>query len=175
MANYVYIATSLDGYIARKDGSVDWLNEIPNPDNDDYGFSEFLERVDGIIMGRNTFELVHSFGVWPYTKPVFVLSNSLNVLPGEYANKAEILKGTPEAIIKSLNQRGLRDFYVDGGKPIQDFLKRDMIDELIITRVPILLGEGIPLFADMASEIRFEHIRTGVLGEQLVKSSYRKK
>ena len=74
MANIVYIATSLDGYIARKDGSIDWLTDIPNPEGSDFGFSAFMERIDGIIMGRGTFETVLSFGQWPYSKPVFVLS-----------------------------------------------------------------------------------------------------
>jgi len=78
----VYIATSLDGHIAKKDGSIDWLMEVPNPDNSDYGFSEFIERIDGIIMGRNTFETVVGFDQWPYSKPVFVLSNNLKKPPG---------------------------------------------------------------------------------------------
>ncbi len=71
MANYVYIATSLDGFIADKDGGLDWLMEIPSPDNSDYGFAEFMDRVDALVMGRNTFDKVVTFGEWPYTKHRF--------------------------------------------------------------------------------------------------------
>ena len=84
MANYVYIATSLDGFIADKDGGLDWLMEIPNPDKSDYGFAEFMNTVDALLMGRKTFEIVVSFGQWPYTKPVFVLSNSLKEIPDNF-------------------------------------------------------------------------------------------
>ena len=85
MANFVYIAQSLDGYIADKNGGLDWLNEIPNPDNSDFGFAEFLNNIDAIVMGRKTFEQVMSFGVWPYPKPVFVVSTSLKELPQDPA------------------------------------------------------------------------------------------
>ncbi len=75
MANIVYIATSIDGYIAKPDGGIDWLDEIPNPDGNDYGFGDFMKRIDGILMGRSTYEIVMDFEKWWYTKPVFVLSN----------------------------------------------------------------------------------------------------
>ena len=91
MSNIVYIATSIDGYIAKKDGGLDWLNEVPNPDKSDFGFSNFMDSIDAIIMGRNTFEIVLSFGEWPYNKPVFVLSNTLKTVPDNLKNKAEIL------------------------------------------------------------------------------------
>jgi dihydrofolate reductase len=80
MPNTVYIATSMDGYIAREDGGIDWLLEQPNPSGSDYGFAEFMDGIDGIIMGRNTFETVTEFDEWAYTKPVFVLTNSLTQL-----------------------------------------------------------------------------------------------
>jgi len=175
MSNTVYIATSLDGYIARKDGNIDWLMEIPNPDNDDYGFSSFMERIDGIIMGRNTFEVVLSFGEWPYSKPVFVLSNTLKTIPIECTGKAEIIKGTLKTITESLNKKGFKNLYIDGGKTIQSFLKENLIDEIIITRIPIILGSGIPLFVEMDIEIRFEHVNTEILNDHLVKSSYVRK
>ena len=175
MANIVYIATSLDGFIARKDGSIDWLMEIPNPDNSDYGFSDFMKRIDGLIMGRNTFELVLKFGQWPYTKPVFVLSRKMKEIPDHLRYKAELIQGKLNTIIEVLKEREFENLYIDGGKTIQSFLKQDMIDEIIITRIPIILGSGIPLFKEMDFELRFEHIQTEVLNKALVKSRYIRK
>ncbi len=175
MANIVYIATSLDGYIARKDGNIDWLMELPNPDNSDYGFSDFMKRIDGLIMGRNTFELVLKFGQWPYIKPVFVLSGTMNELPADVRKKAELIHGEPNIVVNELKDRGFENLYIDGGKTIQSFLKQDLIDEIIITRIPIILGSGIPLFEKMDLELRFEHVQTEVLNKAMVKSSYLRK
>ena len=172
MVNCIFIATSLDGFIAAEDGSVDWLTEIPDPDRSDGGFSEFIDRIDAVVMGRNTFEIVHSFGQWPYTKPVFVLSNSLDYLPDGYEGKAEIMKGEPSSIVKKMAQRGYHDLYIDGGMVIRSFLKEDLIDEMIITRVSILLGNGIPLFHDLSRIMKFKHKETIVLNEYLVQSRY---
>lgn len=174
MSNIVYIATSLDGFIAKKDGGIDWLFEIPNPVGSDYGFSEFMKNVDAIVMGRNTFELVLTFNEWLYTKPVFVLSNSLKSVPKSFSDKAEILSGEPESIVRELNSRGYKNLYVDGGITIQQFLKQELIDELIITKIPILLGEGILLFAELTKEQKFEHQKTEVYNNALVKSHYKR-
>jgi dihydrofolate reductase len=174
MVNYVYIATSLDGFIATADGGLDWLMEIPNPEQDDFGFSEFMDKIDAIVMGRNTFEVVHSFGQWAYTKPVFVLSNTLESLPDEYQGRAELLNGDPVIIVKQLDERGYHDLYIDGGNVIQNFLKDDLIDELIITRVSVLLGNGIPLFNDLNQILKFEHKETIVHSKDLVKSHYKR-
>jgi dihydrofolate reductase len=172
MANYVYIATSLDGFIASADGGIDWLNEIPNPDKSDYGYAEFMSGIDALVMGRNSFEKVLSFGVWPYNKPVFVLSHSMTEVPEDMAGKVEIIKGEIHEVVTLLNKRGYKNLYIDGGKVIQSFLKEDLIDELIITRVPILLGDGIPLFGKLDQIVKFKHIITEVLNNVLVKSSY---
>jgi dihydrofolate reductase len=175
MSNIVYIATSLDGYIARKDGNLDWLNEIPKVELNDFGFTAFMNRIDAIIMGRNTFETVVSFNEWVYIKPVFVLSRTLNAMPKEYIGKAEIIKGNLNEIIEGLNKRGFNDLYIDGGKTIQGFLEEDLIDELIITRVPIILGSGIPLFGQMKTEILFYHVKTESYKNGLVISQYKRK
>jgi len=172
MPNVVYIATSLDGHIAKKDGSIDWLMEVPNPGNSDYGFSEFMDRIDGIIMGRNTFETVVSFEEWPYNKKVFVLSKTLKSLPNGYQEKAQIVCGEIKDIVESLHKEGFINVYVDGGKTIQCFLQEDLIDELIITRIPIILGSGIPLFTDIDQELKFKVVNTEVLNQNLVKSTY---
>jgi len=175
MANIVYVATSLDGYIARKDGNVDWLMEIPNPGKSDFGFSDFMQRIDGIIMGRNTFELVLNFGQWPYTKPVFVLSKTMKEIPEKLNGKAELIQGNLVTIIETLKSKGFENLYIDGGKTIQSFLKQNLIDELIITRIPIILGSGIPLFEEMDSELNLEHVETEILSNALVKSRYLRK
>lgn len=175
MANIVYIATSLDGYIARKDGNLDWLMEIPNPEKSDFGFSDFMQRIDGIIMGRNTFDLVLKFGQWPYTKPVFVLSKTMKDIPVGLMDKAELIQGELNTIIEVLKNKGFENLYIDGGKTIQSFLKQDLIDELIITRIPIILGSGIPLFEEMDSELNLEHVETEILSNALVKSRYLRK
>ena len=172
MSNIVYIATSLDGYIARKDGSLDWLMEVPNPENSDYGFFAFLERIDGIIMGRTTFETVAGFNEWPYTKPVFVLSNTLEAVPDRFEEKAKVINGDLRELVDSLNNQGYINLYIDGGKTIQGFLKEDLIDELILTRIPRILGSGIPLFAEMDIDLKFELAETEILNEDLLKSTY---
>ena len=172
MTNIVYIATSLDGHIARKDGSIDWLMEVPNPDGSDFGFNEFMQRVDGIIMGRNTFETVVGFGEWPYSKPVFVLSNTMKSLPDGYQDKGELVNGELKDILTSLETKGIKKLYVDGGKTIQSFLQEDLIDEMIITRIPIILGSGIPLFNDMDLKLKFKVVNAEVLNQDMIKSTY---
>lgn len=172
MANYIYIATSLDGYIASEDGGIDWLNEFPNSTNSDYGFGEFMERVDGLVMGRKTYEKVLSFGQWPYTKKVFVLSNKLKEIPEELSDKVEIINGEINEVVTTLHNRAYKNLYIDGGKTIQSFLELGLIDEMIITRIPILLGGGIPLFAKLDKAIKFDQVKTEVLDDFLVKSTY---
>lgn len=172
MPNVVYIATSLDGYIAKKDGGLDWLLKIPNPDESDFGFSEFIKNIDAIVMGRNTFELVLTFGSWPYAKPVFVLSSSLKSIPEKLAGKAELVNGDPGSVVIKLNERNFNNLYIDGGKTIQEFLKLNLIDEMIITQIPILLGDGIPLFGNLTKEQKFRLIKSEVLVNALVKNHY---
>ena len=172
MANIVYIATSLDGFIATSDGGVDWLSEIPNPDQSDYGWADFMSRIDAIVVGRNTYEKVLTFDPWPYDKPVFVLSNSLDRVADGVADRAEIVSGDLRTVIERLNKRGHRNLYVDGGKVIQSFLQEDLIDEMIITRVPVLLGGGIPLFDSLTRHLAFSHVGTETFNDSLVKSHY---
>lgn len=172
MTTYVYIAASLDNHIAGPGGVLDWLNEIPNPTKSDYGFAEFLRGIDAVVMGRNTFETVLGFDAWPYSIPVFVLSRSLSALPGNTVGKAELIRGEPVEVVQVLGARGFHNLYVDGGLTIQGFLAADLIDELIITRVPILLGGGVPLFGSLPREMKFRLVSTELLNETLVKSHY---
>lgn len=173
MSNIVYIATSLDGYIATKDGGIDWLHDIPNPDQSDFGFAEFMNSIDALIMGRNTFEKVLTFGQWPYAKKVFVLSNTLTQVPEHLTNKVEIVSGPLGGVMETLQNRGLQNFYIDGGRVIQSFLKESLIDELIVTTIPILLGDGIPLFGTMEQQTKLTHVKTTIYNDSLVKSHYK--
>ena len=172
MKNKIFIATSLDGFIADDKGSVDWLNEIPQSEDAGNLFSEFMESIDALIMGRKTFETVHSFGVWPYTKPVIVLSRTIKDLPDSYENKATISNEDINSLMQRLQNEGFQNLYIDGGKVIQDFLSMDLIDEMIITRVPVLLGDGIALFGKLNHKMQFKHVETKTFENGLVVSTY---
>lgn len=149
MKNKVFIATSLDGYIADKNGQIDWLHSIPNPEGIDMGYTEFMNSIDALVMGKTTFETILGFDIqWPYEKPVFVLSHTLKSIPNNLANKVEIVSGELSNILQSLKNKGINTLYIDGGKTIQSFLKEDLIDEIIITTIPILLGGGTSLFGE---------------------------
>ncbi|KFA97485.1 dihydrofolate reductase family protein [Vibrio sp. ER1A] len=173
MANIVYIGTSLDGYIADKNNGLDWLHDVPNPEGSDFGFAEFMDRVDGLVMGRNTLEIVLSFGIeWPYSKPVFVLSNTLTKVPEGYEDKVFLVKGKLSDIVSDLNSKGYKNLYIDGGKTIQSFLAEDLIDEMIITTIPVLLGGGIPLFGELDKPLKFQHVSAERYADYIVKNRY---
>ena len=170
--NTVYIATSLDGYIADRDGGLDWLTSVSDPEGGGFGFAEFLGRIDAIVMGRATFETVLGFEVWPYDKPVFVLSATLDEVPVVLSGRAELVRGDPRSIVAALRERGFENLYVDGGRTIQRFLEEDLIDELIIATVPILLGDGVPLFGTIARSLAFKRVSTETLTPQLTRNHY---
>lgn len=174
--NSVFIATSLDGYIADKKGGIDWLHAIPNPDQDDMGYVAFNTEIDALVMGRTTFETVCGFDVeWPYDKPVFVLSNKMNEIPESHQGKAFLLKGTLMEILNQIYDRGFNRLYIDGGTTIRNFLKEDLIDEMILTKIPILLGGGASLFGDLPNELEFELIETKTYLNQVTQSHYKRK
>jgi dihydrofolate reductase len=174
LANFVYIATSLDGYIADPDGGLDWLMNIPNPDGGDFGFAAFMDGVDALVMGRNTFEKVVGFGGWIYTKPVFVLSSKLEAVPENLADKAQIIRGDIASVVADLNAQGFENLYVDGGKVVQGFLAADLIDTMVITTATTVLGGGISLFGALDSAREFQLEKTEVLTPQLVKNTYQR-
>ena len=174
--NSVFIATSIDGYIADKNGGIDWLHSIPNPNNDDMGYVEFTNDIDALVMGRTTFETVCGFDVdWPYDKPVFVLSNKLKEIPESHKGKAFLVKGTLAEILDQIYEKGLNKLYIDGGTTIRNFLKEDLIDEMVLTVIPILLGGGSPLFSEHPKELKFELIKTKTYLNQVTQSYYNRK
>lgn len=171
--NSVYIACSLDGYIADKNGGIEWLDAIPNPNQEDMGYYDFYNRNDALLMGRTTFETVLGFDVdWPYDKPVFVLSNSLKQIPESHADKAFLVNGPLKNVLAEIHDKGYYRLYIDGGGVIQSFLKEDLIDEMIITRFPNILGGGHSLFSDLPEALDFELQSTKLCLGQLVQSHY---
>ncbi len=174
--NSVFIATSLDGYIADKNGGIDWLHSIPNPDNIDMGYGEFISQIDALVMGRTTFETVCGFDMdWPYQKPVFVLSNTLTEIPEKFKFKAHLVKGTLKEILEQIHRKGFYRLYIDGGATIQNFLKEDLIDDMIITIIPILLGGGSPLFSEFSNQLNFECIDSKIFLDKIVQNHFIRK
>ena len=171
MRTIVYIGTSLDGFIAKKNDDIEWLTQFQNAEVHEY-YAEFIDRIDAIVIGRGTFEKILSFPDWPYTKKVFVLSTTIKQVPEAFKEKAEILSMQPKALLNFLSGKGYSSIYIDGGKVIQSFLKEDCIDEMIITKVPVLIGSGVPLFAQLDNDLLFRHLQTRVLSNGLVKSYY---
>ena len=161
MKNIIYIATSLDGFIADKNDNLDWL---PAPEGADFGFDAFMQSIDAIVMGKNTFNMVLSFGIeWPYNKPVFVVSSTLKTIPEALEGKVSLVQGNPSELVKQLNAQGYEKLYIDGGVTIQNFLKENLIDEMIITTIPILLGGGKPLFAELNERQQFKCVEPKVI------------
>ncbi|WP_147819351.1 dihydrofolate reductase family protein [Salidesulfovibrio onnuriiensis] len=175
MSNKIFVGTSLDGYIADRDGGLEFLETVPNPGGKDLGFVPFMNSIDAILMGRKTLEVVLAFDVpWPYSKPVFILSSTMKTTPQQLTNRVEIISGEIKEVVRDLHIRGFKDIYIDGGKLIQSFLTEDMVDEMIVTQIPILLGGGTLLFGALPSHMRFELIKSQVLLQALVQSHYRR-
>jgi dihydrofolate reductase len=171
----VYIATSLDGFIAREDGALDWLNEANAaiPEGEDLGFRAFLDSVDTLIMGRKTYEQVMSFGQWPYGQtPVIVLSrNSISfppILPDAVTHSSE----SPRDLYERLSSEGIEHIYVDGGITIQGFLSEGLVDEITVTVIPVILGAGIAPYGSQKRDIRLTHVRTTAHDFGFVQTTY---
>jgi dihydrofolate reductase len=166
----VFIATSLDGFIARQDGRLDWL---PADGGEPHGYDEFMATVDALVIGRKTFETVLAFPAWPYgSKPVIVLSTTISALKVPEGAVCDLMAGTPHEIAARLSERGVNHIYIDGGVTIQGFLKAGLIQRLIITRIPVLLGGGIPLFGFLSNDIRLRHVATRTYQSGMVQSEY---
>jgi dihydrofolate reductase len=166
----VFIATSLDGFIAREDGSLDWL---PPGGGEEHGYTEFMAGIDVVVMGRMTYETVLGFDAWPYIgKRVAVLSNRPLAPATQEGAVFETMSGAPADVVSRLAGRGLRHAYVDGGITVQRFLAAGLIQRFTITRIPVLLGRGIPLFGAVPRDIRLDHIATRSYQSGMVQSEY---
>ena len=166
----VFVGASVDGFIARPNGGLDWL---PPGGGEPHGYDEFIATIDAIVIGRNTFETVLGFEAWPYGgKRVVVLSSrplDLSVVQG---GVVEQMGGPPAEIVSRLAASGARHLYIDGGITIQRFLREGLIQRLVITRVPVLIGEGIPLFGALPADVRLRHVATRHYPSGLVQSEY---
>ena len=168
-----YLAASLDGYIADTNGSIDWLNSLPNPDESNFGFADFLNSIDAILMGANTFRTVKSIDLWPNKKPVFVPGNSIKEIPEGYQEKFGILSGDLTIILQDLEQKGFNRIYADGGIVVKECLNLNVLNELVITHIPVSLGSGVPLFPISDVSMSYENMNTEVLSTGLVEYHYR--
>jgi len=165
----IFVGVSLDGFLARADGRLDFL---PPGGGEPHGYDEFMATVDALVIGRKTLETVLSFDGWPYgDKPVFVLSTEplAATPPGAVVER---MSGDPVDIVSRLAERGVRHIYVDGGITIQRFLAAGLIQRLVVTRVPVLIGEGIPLFGALRRDIALRHVGTRSFPSGLVQSEY---
>jgi dihydrofolate reductase len=164
----VYIATSVDGFIARADDGLDWLKSVERP-GEDYGYADFMKSVDVLLMGRRTYDVVAGFDAWPYGSTRVVVATRR---PGEAKQGASFASGTPADLVAQLEREGVKHVYVDGGVLIRDFMKAGLIDDLTLSIIPIVLGSGIPLWADGGCEhaLRLESSRSFASG--LVQNRY---
>jgi dihydrofolate reductase len=166
----VFVGTSVDGFIARPNGALDFL---PPGGGEPHGYDEFIATVDALVIGRNTFEIVLAFPKWPYgDKRVVVLSSRPLDLSAVRGGRVEQMAGTPAEIVSKLAASGAQHLYVDGGITTQRFLRAGLVQRLIITRVPVLIGEGIPLFGSLPHDLRLRHVSTQHYPSGLVKSEY---
>jgi len=172
----VFIAASLDGFISKVDGSIDWLNAANDlvPEGEDLGYRQFMSSVDALVMGRNTFEQVLTFGEWPYeSTPVVVLSRRLDSLSEDLPATVSLTDEDPAELVQRLSAEGMKKLYIDGGITVQSFLAAGLIDEITITIIPILLGEGKPLFGPLPADIELELVESKAFEFGFVQIKYR--
>jgi dihydrofolate reductase len=170
MAVSVFVGTSVDGFIARRNDELDFL---PEGGGEPHGYTEFIAGIDAIVMGRRTFEKVLTMGPWAYgEKRVVVLSSRPVDLSAASGGVVEQMGGTPAEIVSQLAATGAHNLYVDGGATIQGFLRAGLVDRLVITRVPVLIGDGIPLFGSLPHDLRLRHVATRHYPSGLVQSEY---
>ena len=170
MSVAVFVGASVDGFIARTNHDLDWL---PEGGGEPHGYEEFLAGVDALVIGRRTFEKVLTFTPWPYgSTRVVVLSQHPLDLAQAVGGTVEQMAGAPAAIVAQLAARGIQNLYVDGGLTIQAFLRAGLVQRLIVTRVPVLIGEGIPLFGALPHDVHLRHIATRSFASGLVQTEY---
>ena len=166
----VFVGTSLDGFMARRNGEYDFL---PADGGEPHGYNEFIATVDALVIGRKTFEIVLALPEWPYgNRQVIVLSNRPLDFSTVRGGRVEQMSGPPAEIIARLAARGVKHVYVDGGLTVQGFLRAGSVQRITITRVPVLIGDGIPLFGSLPHDVQLRHMATQAYASGLVKSEY---
>jgi dihydrofolate reductase len=171
---HVFIAASLDGFIARADGDIEWLLQRDDP-AEDHGYAAFIADKDMIVMGRGCYEKVLTFGAWPYEQPVLVLSRQLagTAVPDALEGKLRFSGLAPKAVMEELARQGVRRVYLDGGQLLQSFLREGLVADMVITTVPVLIGAGRPLFGPLAGDIDLRLVSSRGFASGLVQSTYR--
>jgi len=170
MTASVFVGTSVDGFIARLNGDLDFL---PPGGGEPHGYEEFMATIDALVIGRKTFDTVLAYPSWPYgSKRVVVLSSRPVDFSAVRGGIVEQMGGDPAAIIAKLAASGAHNLYIDGGITIQRFLRAGVIQRLIITRVPVLIGDGIPLFGTLPRDVRLRHVRSQAYASGLVQTEY---
>ncbi len=166
----VFVGTSLDGFLARRNGAYDFL---PAGGGEPHGYTEFIATVDALVIGRKTFESVLALPSWPYgSRQVIVLSTRPLDFSTVRGDRVEQMSGPPAEIVATLAARGFQHVYVDGGLTVQGFLRAGLVHRITITRVPVLIGDGIPLFGSLPHDVHLRHIATQPYASGLVKSEY---
>lgn len=169
----VFIGASVDGFIAREGGDLDFLEVPGDPKGEDYGYQAFVGEIDAIVMGRKTFEKFLTFKTWPYGKtPLVVLTTRPLPLQPRLRGKVETMADRPAEVVGRLRRRGLKRLYLDGGRTIQGFLRAGVVDEITITRVPVLVGQGVPLFGALPQDVKLKHLETRAFKSGMVQSTY---
>ncbi|MFA7265830.1 MAG: dihydrofolate reductase family protein [Candidatus Nanopelagicales bacterium] len=170
---HAFIATSLDGYIAREDGDISWLLERDDP-TEDHGYNDFIADIGVIVMGRGSYDKVLTFDQWPYELPVVVLSATLtdSDVPLHLVGKVEVTSQTPSQVMQDLAHRGLDRVYLDGGRVIQSFLRAGLVSDLVVTTVPVILGAGRRLFGEVSTDIDLALVDVRRFPSGLVQSKY---
>ncbi len=167
----LYIASSLDGYIARADGNIDWLSVVDG-EGTDYGYAEFYGGIDAIVMGSRTYEQVLGFGEWPYPgRQVFVFTHR----PLERITPdVSLTEQHPSEFVHGLDRAGIRTLWLAGGGAlVASFMQHKLIDEYIISIIPAVLGDGIPLFTHPLPQHHLEFIRSTNYPAGLIQLHYR--
>ncbi|RSB29136.1 dihydrofolate reductase family protein [Enterobacter cloacae] len=174
ITTHVFIAVSLDGYIARQDGDIGWLLQRDDP-TEDHGYEAFIADKDWIVMGRGSYEKVLTFDQWPYNRPVLVLSSQLadTEVPEALKGKVQFSRCPPKEALAELAAQNAHRVYIDGGQVIQSFLREGLVADMVITTVPVLIGSGKPLFGSLPRDIDLMLLSTRSFPSGLVQSHYR--
>jgi len=174
VSGHIFMAMSLDGFVARADHALDWLTK-QKTDGEDHGYEAFVAEIDGLVMGSGTFRTVLSFETWPYEKPVVVMSHSITEadIPAALRASVRISKLSPAALMASLQSEGWQRAYVDGGQIVHSFLKEGLIADMTVTIIPILIGEGRRMFGKIAQDIDLEMVSSSSYASGFVQTRYK--